>query len=167
MQRRTATDAVDAPRAQLDPDLLEAWLQARYRWRAPDRRWHPLAPGRRAAALERLHPGAAGFGVVTAWNPGGRACAGVDNRRAGRALDAALEAVGIRRHPSCADAPDGGWLEPGRLLVDVDAGTLDALADRFGQLGTLWWPRGEPVRLRLAASAPAWRMNDPRIAWRH
>src|SRR5690606_38674374 len=36
---------------------------------------------------------------------------------------------------------------------------------QFGQLGGLWWERGQPVRLRMQAAKPAGFADDPQVDW--
>ena len=42
---------------------------------------------------------------------------------------------------------------------------FDALARRFGQLGTLWWRRESPVRLRMDARRPEGLEGDSDVDW--
>ena len=60
---------------------------------------------------------------------------------------------------SVLEVADGG-----RRVVtdtgDVDSDVLDGLCRQFGQLGGLWWQRGEPVRLRMQAAKPS-RFRHP------
>ena len=39
------------------------------------------------------------------------------------------------------------------------------LCRQFGQLGGLWWERGEPVRLRMQAAKPAAFPDVPVVDW--
>ena len=41
---------------------------------------------------------------------------------------------------------------------------FDALSRQYAQLGTLWWTRGKPVRLRVDAARPK-DYDDERVDW--
>ncbi|WP_024890757.1 DUF3293 domain-containing protein [Luteimonas huabeiensis] len=147
--------------------LLDAYLHARYAVQAGGR-WRALRIGAPPpSALLRALPGATRFGVITAWNPGSVPCDARRNAAADRRLRAALDAlspVAPLRTRACA--PDGGWQEPGWLVPGLEAATLDALARRFGQLGTLHWAAGGPVRLRMdAAPPPGAAERSPYVDW--
>lgn len=134
--------------------LALAYLDAEYRWEL-DGHWHTLEigapPGRQ---FFRSHPRACSLGLVSAWNPQSVERTEALNRVADSAMQAALEAAGLPYRPAFAAARNRSWREPSWLAVDIPAGLLDALARRFGQLGTLHWQRGGPVRLRMYAAAP-------------
>jgi hypothetical protein len=112
-----------------------------------------VAVGATAPALEAAIE-ARSCAFITAWNPASRPRDEEANRNADLALVAQLDMLELRRWPMQASAPDGGWGEPGWLLADIDPATLDRLARAFGQAGTLFWRRGEPVRLRMILPQP-------------
>jgi hypothetical protein len=112
-----------------------------------------VAVGAPAPALEAAIE-ADSFAFITAWNPASRPRDEDANRNADLALVAQLGMLESRRWPMRASAPDGDWGEPGWLLAGIDPESLDRLARAFGQAGTLFWRRGEPVRLRMALPKP-------------
>lgn len=144
--------------------LLQAYLAARYRWRAPAD-WQDLAIGRPAALVELHYPAAGCFGLLSAWNPGSQLRPARENRRADRALKAELVASGLHHAPALASAPDHRWREPGWLVCGMPAPAFDHLIRRFGQLGALWWPRGAAVRLRIDARRPDGLAGDADVDW--
>lgn len=135
-------------------ELALAYLDAEYRWEL-DGHWHALAIGVPPGdAFIRSYPNARSLGLLSAWNPQSVERPEAPNREADAAMQAALEASGLVHHPAFAAARNRSWREPSWLVVDMPPATLDALAQRFGQLGTLHWERGGPVRLRMYAAAP-------------
>lgn len=135
-------------------ELALAYLDGEYRWEL-DGRWHALAIGAPPGPeFTRAHPDASSFGLLSAWNPHSVQRPETLNREADAALQAALEAAGLAHCPAFAAARNRSWREPGWLVLDMPPSTLDALARRFDQLGTLHWERGGPVRLRMYASPP-------------
>lgn len=144
--------------------LAKAYLQAVYRWRS-NGDWQDIHVGMPVPALEFMHPGVACFGLLSAWNPYSQPREDARNRIADQALEAELDARGLVRIPSFSSATNRSWREPGWVIFDIQAGELDALARRFGQLGTLWWPRGQPVRLRMQAAKPARFRHAAPIDW--
>lgn len=135
-------------------ELALAYLEGEYRWEL-DGCWHALAIGAQPVPeFMRAHPNARSFGLLSAWNPQSVERPETLNREADAALQAALEATGLAHGPAFAAARNRSWREPGWLVLDMPPSTLDALARRFGQLGTLHWERGGPVRLRMYAALP-------------
>jgi hypothetical protein len=135
-------------------ELALAYLDAEYRWEL-DGRWHALAVGAPPGdAFTRAHPDARSLGLLSAWNPQSAERPEALNREADAAMQATLEAAGLAHRPAFAAARNRSWREPGWLVVDMPPPTLDALARRFDQLGTLHWQRGGPVRLRMYAAPP-------------
>ena len=148
--------------------LFDAYLRARYAVHAGGR-WRALRIGAAPPpSLLRTLPGLARFGVITACNPGSAPWDAQRNAAADRRLRAALDALAAAaplRTRACA--PDGGWQEPGWLVPGLDTATLDRLARRFGQLGTLHWAAGGKVRLRMdAAPPPGAAAAHPHADWR-
>ncbi len=72
--------------------------------------------------------------VLTAYNPGGRAAADVDNRAAARALRADPRLDGLVLLPSFGGHPDGAWLEPGVAIIGLARHQAQALGRAYGQL---------------------------------
>ena len=135
-------------------ELLAAYLDARYEVLAPGGSCL-LRPGHRALpALAAALP-ATCWTVITAWNPGSRPRPEADNRQADAALQAELDALGLRRLPTLASDAEGNWPEPGWLVADLSTADTDALARRFGQAGVLHWRAGGAVRLRVYLAPPA------------
>lgn len=145
--------------------LMHVYLQAHYRCRTPDGTWLPLRVGQPAPALEAALTGSLRFGLLSACNPCSRLQSEAVNRRQQALLHEELLAAGVRPLSALACAPDGSWPEPGWLAAGIDAPTLDALARRHGQLGSLYWERGQPVRLRMDAPKPARTPPQPGVDW--
>jgi hypothetical protein len=72
--------------------------------------------------------------VVTAYNPGGRAAAEVDNGAAARALWADPRLEGLVLLPSFGGHPDGAWLEPGLPSSGLSRHQARVLGHAYGQL---------------------------------
>jgi len=147
-------------------ELVRAYLDADYRWRH-DGDWHDLRIGLPAPALELLHPGAGGFGMLTAWNPCSVEHSEAANRDADALLHRELVATGLVFLPAFGSAADRSWREPGWVVVGMALDDFDALSRRHGQLGTLWWSRGKAGRLRVDAARPAGFDMDEHIDWLH
>jgi hypothetical protein len=141
--------------------LAHAYLAADYRWEL-DGRWHDLAIGQPAPELEACFPDANEFGLVSAWNPHSVVRPERANRVADDALRASLQTTGLPHRPGFSAARNRSWREPGWVVMGLPVDELDALAQRFGQLGVLHWQRGGRVRLRLYHASPrGW----PGSAW--
>lgn len=144
--------------------LLDAYLQADYRWQSQGH-WHRIAVGARAPGVDAAFPDAARFALLSAWNPGSVARDDARNRAEDAALRRTIDDAGLRCQPAFSSARDRSWREPGWLVLDLGPSALDALARRFGQLGTLAWKRGEAVRLRMDAAAPPGLGATPAVDW--
>ncbi|WP_159678611.1 DUF3293 domain-containing protein [Luteimonas sp. 9C] len=144
--------------------LLHAYLDARYRWQYRDD-WHDIVIGLPTPGLDLRYPDTAGYGLVSAWNPMSIARPPTENRRSDKALDAELSALGLAHMPAFASATDRSWREPSWIVFGMDVAEFDALAQRYGQLGTLWWPRETAVRLRMYAHRPAGLEGDQHVDW--
>lgn len=157
------SDAGDAGAGRI-AELLRAYLEADYRWElAGD--WHPIVVGRRAHRLEQAFPETRRFGLLSAWNPQSVLLPHAMNREADLMLHAALEETGLTFRPGFSAAHDRSWREPSWVVMDMDLPTLDALTLRFGQLATLSWGRGEPVRLRMHAARPPTVAPRDTVEW--
>lgn len=112
-----------------------------------------IAVGERAVDVETAID-VDSFAFITAWNPRSEPRDEGANRVGEASLAAELDALGVRRWPMLASDADGGHVEQGWLLADIDVDVLDGLARAFDPAGTLYWRRGEPVRLRMSVAAP-------------
>jgi hypothetical protein len=144
--------------------LATAYMDAEYRW-ARDGDWHDIRIGLPAPGLELLHPEVRSFGLLSAWNPWSRQRDDASNRREDDALASMLAERGFRHIPAFSSATNRSWREPGWVIFDISADGLDELTRRFGQLGALWWIRGQPVRLRMQARRPAQSGHADVIDW--
>ncbi len=144
--------------------LLHAYLGARYRWQSR-RDWHDVIIGLPTPGLDLHYPDASSYGFVSAWNPLSVPRAPTENRRADRALEADLAASGLPHIAAFASAVDRSWREPSWIVFGMPVDAFDALARRYGQLGTLWWPRETPVRLRMDARRPDGLEGDRDVDW--
>ncbi len=144
--------------------LAQAYLDADYRW-GRDGDWHDVRIGLPMPALELACPSAGSFGLVSAWDPYSVPRDESLNREQDAALQDTLVASGTPHLPAFASAVNRSWREPGWLVTDMPAGEFDALARRFGQLGTLWWPRGGIVRLRMYVARPRGFEGEDLVDW--
>jgi hypothetical protein len=144
--------------------LLHAYLDARYRWQHRDD-WHDIVIGLPTPGLDLRYPDAAGYGCISAWNPMSELRPPTENRRSDKALEAELTVLGLPHMPAFASAADRSWREPSWIVFGMDVDAFDALARRYGQLGTLWWPRETPVRLRMYAKRPSGLEGDQHVDW--
>ncbi|MEJ7747623.1 MAG: DUF3293 domain-containing protein [Luteimonas sp.] len=144
--------------------LLEAYLTAEYRWER-DGQWLALVVGKPAPELDDAFPEARQFGTISAWNPYSVVRQDQFNREADAALHAMLAASGSLFQPAFAAARNRSWKESSWLIVDMPLPEFDALSRRFGQLGTLCWQRGQPVRLRMDAARPATASDLAFVDW--
>lgn len=128
--------------------LMQAYLDADYRWEL-DGHWHALQIGAPASDLEAAFPDSAAFGLLSAWNPYSVERPEHVNRLADESLNATLLASGAAFRPGFSSARNRLWREPSWLVAGMSMSDFDNAARRFGQLATLYWYRGEPVRLRM------------------
>jgi hypothetical protein len=143
--------------------LADAYLAARYSVAIDGRDW-PLSVGRKAGEVERRLM-AGSYLFLTAWNPASRPAPDAENRRADERLRDRFREFGHAAHPARGGDADGGNAEPGWLALDLPPAEADALAREFGQLGSLYWRRGEPLRLRMLAPRPAGYPGHPHLDW--
>jgi uncharacterized protein DUF3293 len=135
-------------------ELVRAYLAAEYQWQH-NGDWHDLRIGLPVPALELMYPDAGTFGLLSAWNPHSVECAESVNREADRALQRDLVEAGVPFLAAFSSASNRSWREPGWLVIDLPLDRFDALSRKYGQLGTLWWTRDRPGRLRIQAVRPA------------
>lgn len=134
-------------------DLTHAYLDADYRWER-DGDWHRLQIGAPAPELESVFPAGREFGFLSAWNPASIEQPDTVNRAADAAMHAALSERGIEMRPGFSSARNRSWREPSWVTIDLPRDELDVLSRRFRQLATLYWRRGEPIRLRMDHARP-------------
>lgn len=133
--------------------LLDAYFSADYRWEL-DRHWRLLRIGHMAPDLEAAFPDCTTFGLMSAWDPHSLPRPEATNRADDEALHTALLASGLAFVPGFSSAANRSWREPSWVMMDMPGDEFDKLALRFGQLATLRWARGDPVRLRMYARQP-------------
>ena len=145
-------------------ELARAYLDAEYRWQM-EGSWHWLRIGSPAPEVDAAFPDTTRFGLLSAWDPHSIIREESENRRADEALRHQLASSPYVFHPAFSSAPDRSWREPSWMVAGIPAEPLDDLGRRFGQLGTLFWRRGQPVRLRMRANAPVGFEDHPDIDW--
>lgn len=147
-------------------ELVRAYLAADYRWElAGD--WRNLRIGEPAPELEREFPDVRHFGLLSAWDPYSIPRPDPVNRKADDLLEKDILASGLPFRAAFSSATNRTWREPSWLVMDMPAADFDALSRRYGQLATLYWAAGEPVRLRVDAAKPAGYGSDDAIDWLH
>lgn len=144
--------------------LLQAYLDAEYRWER-NGLWFPLCIGAIANDLEQAFPQAREFALLSAWNPQSLECAELANRTADAALHAALRDSGAIFRAGFSSARNRTWREPSWVTIDLSLSQLDTLSRRFGQLGTLYARRGEPMQLRMYAARPQGAADQAHVRW--
>lgn len=86
---------------------------------------------------------------LTSVNPGGRQVSEEENQARLAVLEKQLQALRLPLFRGRALAADGSWPpEPSFLVLGLEEGRAEALAEKHGQLGFLVGRLGEPVRLR-------------------
>lgn len=153
---------------ELPPDriaeLLEAYVHADYRWEI-DGHWHRIRIGEAAPEVDAAFPGATRFALLSAWDPHSVPQGDHANRQADEALHFNLASGPYAYRAAFSSAIDRSWREPSWLVIGLPPEGLDLLGRRFGQLGTLSWRRGERVRLRMDAHAPAGCIQRDDVDW--
>lgn len=157
-------DATEVPPLSHLSTLPVIYTAAEYKWEL-DGQWWPIRIGELARELDAAFPTSTRFGMLTASNPGNFPRSDAENRTADRELQHALEQLGLRYRPGFAMARNRNWRAQNWLVIDPSEPAFDALARRFGQIGTLLWPREAPVRLRMRATRPANVAEHPQIDW--
>ena len=144
------------------PDRL---LHADYRWEL-EGHWRVLRIGAPAPDLEDAFPDARRFGLLSAAKPGWAQAGGHGPAADGdRALQRALDGLGIQYRPACAISDNRTWKLYGWLVLDPETAAFDRLTRGFGQAGALLWARGQAVRLRISGPRPAEAPPHAAIDW--
>ncbi len=144
--------------------LPAMFLGADYKWEL-DGQWSSIRIGEPAPELDAAFSGALRFGMTAAANPGQIIRADTDNRSGDEALQQALTRLGLAHRPAFVAAHSRIWKAYNWLVIDPDEATFDALTREFGQIGSLLWPRGQPVRLRMRARRPQAVAEHAYIDW--
>lgn len=160
----TDSNNTEGPLASRIATLPDIYMAAEYKWEH-DGQWRPIRIGECAAELDAFFPDATRFGMLTASNPGFATRSDIENRDADRLLQHELERQDLRHRPAFAIAHNRTWKAYNWLVIDPKVEAFDALACRFGQIGTLLWSRTSPVRLRMRAKRPEVLMAHPAIDW--
>lgn len=145
-------------------ELLEAYVKADYRWQF-NGNWRRFRVGDLVPEMDQAFPDARGFALISAWDPMSLPRAESANRAEDAALEQLITSMGYERRPGFSSANDRSWREPSWLAIDMPPGIVDALGKRFAQLGTLYWARGQPVRLRMDAAAPPSQAARAHVDW--
>jgi hypothetical protein len=139
-------------------------VAAEYRWElAGD--WRNLRIGDPAPELAREFPDVRHFGLLSAWDPYSIPRPEPVNRKADDLLEKEILGSGLRFRAAFSSATNRTWREPSWLVMDMRVADFDALSRRYGQLATLYWAAGEPVRLRVDAARPTGYGPDEAIDW--
>lgn len=144
--------------------LPAVFMAAVYKWEL-DGIWSSIRIGEPAPELDAAFPEAARFGMTAAANPGQIIRADTENRSADEALQQTLTRLGLTHRPAFVAAHSRIWKAYNWLVIDPDEATFDALTREFGQIGSLLWLRGQPVRLRMRAPRPETMAGHPHIDW--
>lgn len=145
-------------------ELIHAYLVADYRWEL-DGSWMHLRIGETAPEPEAWQPDADCFGLLSAWDPQSIPRQEAVNRYDDARLHQELLATGLPVRAAFSSAVNRTWREPSWLVAAMPTDALDRLSRRYGQLATLFWTRGEPVRLRVDAMQPAAFDDHPWVDW--
>jgi hypothetical protein len=91
------------------------------------------------------------WGFITAWHPLSTPLPRPNNRMAQRVLLAALRALPETAviRPGMGISRDGSWKEASLWVVGPGVPALDALAQRFEQVGYVYGEGATPAQLRL------------------
>lgn len=145
-------------------ELVRAYLAADYRWETAGD-WRNIRIGEPAPELAIEFPDVGHFGLLSAWDPYSIPRPEPINRKADDLLEKDILASGLRFRAAFSSATNRTWREPSWLVMDMPVDDFDALSRRYGQLATLYWAPGEPVRLRVDAARPADFDPDDCVDW--
>lgn len=162
--RWTRTHVSDRPDATRLAGLPAIYLSADYRYELGGE-WHAFRIGGLTPALDAAYPDARWFGMLTASNPGFVPRPEEDNRAADRALQRTLDRMGLLYRPGFAAVRNRNQKAYNWVVIDPTPADFTGLGRAYGQIGTLLWQRGTPVRLRMRAERPAEVAEHPFIDW--
>ncbi len=145
-------------------ELVHAYMIAEYRWER-DGHWFNLRIGEPAPDVWTQLPEARSVGLISAWDPYSIPRPEAVNRIADQSLHRELMETGVAFRAAFSSASNRSWREPSWLVADLSAPAFDALSRRYGQLATLYWAPGTPVRMRVDAARPAGFSGDADIDW--
>lgn len=136
----------------MDEALLAAYRATDYRVRLARGGWVTIRIDQPLPGELRDPAGNLPWGFITAWNPFSKPLPRPDNWIAQRALLAALRALPETAviRPGLGINRDGSWKEASLWVVGPGVPALDALAQRFGQVGYVHGEGAMPAHLRLA-----------------
>lgn len=120
--------------------------------------------GQHAEDIERQLEGKT-YLFITAWNPAPEAATLAENLQADERLEALIRDSGLPHYRSLGSNAQGGAVEYGWLVVDAPESLADHWGREFGQAATLYWHRGQAVRLRMLWPRPAGLADDPHTDW--
>ena len=143
--------------------LAAAYAAAHYFVTVERREWL-FGVGQLATDIER-ELGAEHYLFITAWNPPAVPLTTAENLAADEQLQALIRQSGLQHCSALGSNAQGGAVEYGWVVLDVPLETADAWARQFGQAGTLYWKRDEPVRLRMLRARPRDAADDPYTDW--
>ncbi len=144
--------------------LPAVFMAADYKWEL-DGLWSSIRIGEPAPELDAAFPDARRFGMTAAANPGQVMRADADNRSSDEALQQTLTRLGLTHRPAFVAAHSRIWKAYNWLVIDPDEAIFDALTRDFGQIGSLLWLRGQPVRLRMRARRPESVAEHAHVDW--
>jgi hypothetical protein len=145
-------------------ELVHHYLNAEYRWEL-DGHWLNLHIGEPTPEIWTQFRDARSIGLITAWDPCSIQRPEAVNRHADQALHRELLDAGLICRAAFSSAANRTWREPSWLVADMTTDSFDTLSRRYGQLATLYWTVGAPVRMRVDAARPLDFNGDHAIDW--
>jgi hypothetical protein len=124
-----------------DSPIRHSYFRAVYSTTVHDRPIEFTFAPHRFAAASALPEIAPTWAIITARNPMSRRLDETTNQRRDAALMAEIHRRALDSHPSANRAPDGGWLEPGRIILDCTREDALDLARVFAQRAIIWSER--------------------------
>lgn len=120
--------------------------------------------GLHAEDIERQLEGAT-YLFITAWNPPPEAATSTENRQADELLQALIRDSGLPHYRALGSDAQGGAVEYGWLVLEAPESLADHWGREFGQAATLYWRKGQAVRLRMLWPRPGGLADDPYTDW--
>ena len=120
--------------------------------------------GQHAEDIERQLEGTTCL-FITAWNPAPEAATPAENRQADERLQALIGESGLPHNRALGSDAQGGAVEYGWLVLDAPESLADHWGREFGQAATLYWHKGQAVRLRMLWPRPAGLADDLYTDW--